>query len=46
MYRRAFVSFQLGYGSAVAVVLFLICLVFSLAYQRLVMQQEYAGRVA
>lgn len=46
MYRHGFVSFQLGFGSAVAVVLFLICLTFSLVYQRLVTRQEYAGRVA
>ena len=45
LYRRAFVSFQLGYGSAVAVVLFLVCLAFSVVYQWLVMRQEYAGRV-
>ena len=43
MYRHGFVSFRLGYGSAVAVVLFLICLTFSLVYQRLFMRQEYAG---
>jgi raffinose/stachyose/melibiose transport system permease protein len=43
MYRHGFVSFRLGYGSSVAVILFLICLVFSLVYQRLFMQQEYAG---
>jgi raffinose/stachyose/melibiose transport system permease protein len=44
MYRRGFVAFQLGYGSAVAVIIFLICLAFSLVYQRLVMRQEYVGR--
>jgi len=45
MYRHGFVSFRLGYGSAVAFVIFLICLIFSLVYQRLVMHQEYAGSV-
>jgi len=45
MYRYGFVSFQLGYGAAVAFVIFLICLVFSLGYQRMVMRQQYAGRV-
>ena len=45
MYRHGFVSFRLGYGSAVAFVIFLICLIFSLGYQRLVMHQEYAGSV-
>jgi raffinose/stachyose/melibiose transport system permease protein len=45
MYRYGFVSFQLGYGAAVAFVIFLICLIFSLGYQRMVMRQQYAGRV-
>jgi raffinose/stachyose/melibiose transport system permease protein len=44
MYRHGFVSFRLGYGSSVAVVLFLICVVFSLAYQGIFMRREYAGR--
>jgi len=44
MYRHGFVSFRLGYGSSVAVVLFLICLVFSLVYQGVFMRREYAGR--
>ena len=35
MYRYGFVRFYLGYGSAVAIVMFLICLSFSLLYQRL-----------
>lgn len=43
MYRHGFVSFRLGYGASVSVVLFLICLTFSLVYQRLFMRQEYAG---
>jgi raffinose/stachyose/melibiose transport system permease protein len=43
MYRHGFVSFRLGYGSSVAVVLFVICLVFSLLYQSVFMRQEYAG---
>ena len=43
MYRNGFISFKLGYGAAVAIVLFLICLVFSLIYQRLFMREEYAG---
>jgi raffinose/stachyose/melibiose transport system permease protein len=45
MYRHGFVSFKLGYGSGVAVVLFLICLVFSLVYQFLFMRKEYSGAV-
>jgi raffinose/stachyose/melibiose transport system permease protein len=43
MYRFGFVRFYLGYGSAVAIVMFLICLVFSLGYQRLAHQQDYLG---
>jgi raffinose/stachyose/melibiose transport system permease protein len=43
MYRHGFVSFRLGYGAAVAIVLFVICLVFSIVYQRLFMQEDYAG---
>jgi len=41
MYRFGFVRFQLGYGSAVAIYMFLICLVFSLFYQRLTRQPDY-----
>jgi raffinose/stachyose/melibiose transport system permease protein len=41
MYRFGFVRFQLGYGSAVAIYMFLICLIFSLVYQRLTRQTDY-----
>jgi len=41
MYRFSFVRFELGYGSAVAIVMLLISLVFSLAYLRLVRQADY-----
>ena len=41
MYRFGFVRFQLGYGSAVAIYMFLICLIFSLIYQRLSRQPDY-----
>lgn len=41
MYRFGFVRFQLGYGSAVALYMFLICLIFSLVYQRLTRQPDY-----
>jgi raffinose/stachyose/melibiose transport system permease protein len=43
MYRYGFVRFWLGYGSAVAIVMFLICLIFSLIYQRLAPQRDYLG---
>jgi raffinose/stachyose/melibiose transport system permease protein len=41
MYRFSFVRFQLGYGSAVAIYMFLICVAFSLIYQRLTRQPDY-----
>ena len=41
MYRFSFVRFWLGYGSAVAIVMLLISLAFSLTYQRLVRQPDY-----
>jgi raffinose/stachyose/melibiose transport system permease protein len=41
MYRFGFVRFQLGYGSAVAIYMFLICLIFSLIYQRLTRQSDF-----
>jgi raffinose/stachyose/melibiose transport system permease protein len=41
MYRFGFVRFQLGYGSAVAIYMFLLCLTFSLIYQRLTRQPDY-----
>jgi raffinose/stachyose/melibiose transport system permease protein len=43
MYRFGFVRFYLGYGSAVAIVMFLICITFSLVYQRLAPQHDYLG---
>jgi raffinose/stachyose/melibiose transport system permease protein len=43
--KFGFQRFQLGYGSAVAVILFMICLIFSLLYQRFVMRRDVAGAV-
>jgi raffinose/stachyose/melibiose transport system permease protein len=43
MYRFGFVRFLLGYGSAVALVMLLICLTFSVVYLRLVRQPDYLG---
>jgi raffinose/stachyose/melibiose transport system permease protein len=43
MFDRGFVRFQFGYGSAVAVILFLACLVLALAYQRWVMRRDTDG---
>jgi raffinose/stachyose/melibiose transport system permease protein len=45
MYRFGFVRFWLGYGSAVAIVMFLISLVFSLIYNKLTPQRDYLGGV-
>lgn len=41
MYRFGFVRFQLGYGSAVAIYMFTLCLIFSILYQRLTRQPDY-----
>jgi raffinose/stachyose/melibiose transport system permease protein len=40
MYRYAFIRFQLGYGSAVALVMLVFCLIFSIAYQWLNRQPD------
>jgi len=45
MYRYAFIRFQLGYGSAVALVMLAICLLFSVAYLRLARQPDYLGSI-
>jgi raffinose/stachyose/melibiose transport system permease protein len=45
MYRYAFIRFQLGYGSAVALVMLVICLVFSVAYLKLARQPDYLGSI-
>ena len=46
MYKFGIVRFNLGYGSTVAVILFLISLVFSIGYQRTLLRRDYAGRVS
>jgi raffinose/stachyose/melibiose transport system permease protein len=43
MYRFGFVRFWFGYGCAVALVMLLVCLAFSIAYLRLVRQPDYLG---
>lgn len=40
LYKFGFQRFQLGYGSAIAVILFLICFVFSVVYQRFAMRRD------
>jgi raffinose/stachyose/melibiose transport system permease protein len=42
LYKFGFQRFQLGYGSAIAVVIFLICFSFSLIYQRVAMRRDFA----
>jgi raffinose/stachyose/melibiose transport system permease protein len=42
---RGFRRYQFGYGSAVAVVLFLICFAFALAYQRFALRRDTNGAV-
>ncbi len=44
LFKYGIQRFALGYGSAVAVVLFCITLFFSIGYQRIVMRQDYALR--
>jgi raffinose/stachyose/melibiose transport system permease protein len=44
MYRYSFVRFELGYGSAVSIVMFLICLAISLIYQKVAPQTDYLGK--
>jgi raffinose/stachyose/melibiose transport system permease protein len=43
MFDRGFVRFQFGYGSAIAVILFLICFVLALGYQRWVLRRDTEG---
>jgi raffinose/stachyose/melibiose transport system permease protein len=43
MYKYGFQRFALGYGSAVAVILFVLSFGFSILYQRYVMRRDYAS---
>ncbi len=42
LYKYGIQRFALGYGSAVAIILFAITLVFSIGYQRIIMRQDYS----
>jgi raffinose/stachyose/melibiose transport system permease protein len=42
---RGFRRYEFGYGSAVSVILFVICFVFALAYQRFALRRDVAGAV-
>ena len=46
LYKYGFQSYELGYGSAVGVVMIVICFVFSIVYQRFVMRRDLAGSLA
>jgi raffinose/stachyose/melibiose transport system permease protein len=43
MVQYGFQRSQLGYGSAVAVILFVISLVFALLYQRVLLRRDFGG---
>ncbi len=43
MYQFGLTRFNLGYGAAVSVVIFMICFGFALLYQRFVMRRDYGG---
>jgi len=43
MYRYSFIRFDFGYGSAAAILMFLVCLIVSLLYQRIFPQRDYLG---
>jgi raffinose/stachyose/melibiose transport system permease protein len=43
LYKYGFQSFQMGYGSAVGVIMMVICFAFSLLYQRFIMRRDLAG---
>jgi raffinose/stachyose/melibiose transport system permease protein len=43
MVDHGFKRYQFGYGSAVAVILFIICFVFALLYQRFALRRDVEG---
>lgn len=45
MFRHGFQRFEVGYASAISVLMFLICLVFALGYIRFVMRRDIEGAV-
>jgi raffinose/stachyose/melibiose transport system permease protein len=46
MYTFGFQRFQLGYGAAVSLVIFLLCFIFSVGYQRYVLRRDLDGALA
>ena len=45
MFKAGFTSHQMGYGSALAVILFLCALVVALLYQRFVLRRDTEGAI-
>ena len=45
MFYAGYINSQMGYGSALAVILFIFALILALAYQRLVLQRDVEGSV-
>jgi raffinose/stachyose/melibiose transport system permease protein len=43
LFKYGFQSFALGYGSAVGVILFALCFIFAIMYQRFIMAKEVEG---
>ncbi len=43
--KYGFESFEMGYGSAVGVIMFLLCFVFALLYQRFIMSRDLEGSI-
>ena len=41
--QRGFQSYEFGYGSAVAVIMFVVCFLFALVYQRFVLRRDTRG---
>jgi raffinose/stachyose/melibiose transport system permease protein len=46
LYKFGFQRLALGYGSAVATLIFIMCLLFSLGYQRTLMREDTAGSIS
>jgi raffinose/stachyose/melibiose transport system permease protein len=46
IYKFGIKSFNLGYGAAVALILFAITLIFSIGYQRMILRQDFAGDIS
>jgi len=45
LYKAGFQSFEMGYGSAVGMIMILICFAFSVVYQRFIMSRDLAGSI-